>query len=431
MAHYKSSTSQSTEKESIYPLFLNNLNIMVGAGVLTVPFAYNAAKFYIAVLTTIFYLIAALTSFIFYSKDCKNTKQSTLSACYRSSISYLTPIVDLVVVIYCVFSLSALIIVLGEQIPYLINESINPDDYVDLKPGVIPSSQRLTRTLFLLCMFFAYLLPISFLKDLKFVSYLAFLTLLIGVLFIVIAVYVFVTVLLNPNDNDFEAKANFTDFMKFGSFGGFIQCASMLNISFNPHFLACQVYSEMKRKSVRRFGKAAGYAFLSAAVFYLIFGVLTVFTFGENVDDNVINNYKGSKWIYITVSVAQSFSVCFSFPAFFQTLRITSMNMLDYTFKMDLLENHEEGRNKWIYFSLVIFLNTLSLLIGLVFMDLGKLIELNGAVFGTLIVFVIPTVLMIYLKEKNKKYQFYASVFLVTYGVFGLVMGILGVFGVV
>ena len=382
-------TLRNHMKEEFYeicPVFLNVTNIMIGPGILTIPFAYYSAKPIAAILATVLVGLFSYLSFYLYITSSQTLKTHSVRISFSEAFPSFSAVVDIVMLSYCFLAAVSFLVVVGAQLPVLLQTYCF-------------SSVALwkLRTALLCTVFLVYLLPISFLEELRKIRFLAFFTLLIGVLFCTCAFFLLLT---NPK------KTNHS-FFAWGGIGGLLVCLSILSVSFNPQLIAIQLRIEYATLSVKSFNVTVAAAFFFVAVLYVCFGLTVAARFGSATSSNAIENFVVNKAVFVVVSIAQAFSVCFSFPAFFQNMRVSFFGLIGQWIP----------QNRKTFWLSTVSLNTLVFIVALLVEDLGKLNELNGAVFGGLIIFMVPSLIVLGKRKSFDKHTVLLAVMLSSVGI--------------
>ena len=160
---------------------------------------------------------------------------------------------------------------------------------------------------------------------------------------------------------------------------------SMLSTSFIAHYNAPAFYNELKDTSMPRFNKVVTYAFIASIVTFIFMMSLGFLTFGGATAGFVLNNYSGSDNLITFARLAIGLALLTGYPFTFSALRDGIL---------DLQKSSGEERNK-SFQPLTIGLLTVITAIALVLKDVGFVVSVSGALFGSALMFVVPAVMNI------------------------------------
>lgn len=200
---------------------------------------------------------------------------------------------------------------------------------------------------------------------------------------------------------------------------------SMLSTSFIAHFNAPQFYNELQNTSMPRFNKVVNTAFIGSIITFIFITAAGFLTFGGATAGFVLNNYAGNDVLATFARLAIGIAILTGYPFTFSALREGIL---------DLAKITGEKRAK-MFPSLTLGLLSVVTSLALVLKDVGFVVSVSGALFGSALMFVVPTVMNI----ANIKRRFKANNAALTsqakvevglnYGLMGtgVVMGALGV----
>lgn len=200
---------------------------------------------------------------------------------------------------------------------------------------------------------------------------------------------------------------------------------SMLSTSYIAHYNAPRFYNELKNTSMPRFNKVVGLAFgISIATFVLMMN-LGFLTFGGVTSGFVLNNYASSDALASLARLAIGLALLTGYPFTFSALRDGILDLRNLT---------GEAREKQVR-PLTIGLITAITGLALALKDVGYVVSLSGALFGSILMFVVPAFMNICAERANCKATGKALTgatkieVAINYGMIatGVVMGALGV----
>jgi sodium-coupled neutral amino acid transporter 11 len=160
---------------------------------------------------------------------------------------------------------------------------------------------------------------------------------------------------------------------------------SMLSTSFIAHYNAPAFYNELKDTSMPRFNKVVSYAFVASIITFVFMMSLGFLTFGGATAGFVLNNYSGSDNLITFARLAIGLALLTGYPFTFAALRDGIL---------DLQKVSGEARSK-AFQPLTLGLLTVITTIALLVKDVGFVVSVSGALFGSALMFVVPAVMNI------------------------------------
>lgn len=158
----------------------------------------------------------------------------------------------------------------------------------------------------------------------------------------------------------------------------------MLSTAYIAHFNAPRFFRELKDNTMSRFGKVTGISFGISTAIYAIVSALAFLTFGASCDGLILNNYS-TKDILISASrFCVAISLIFSYPLLFVGTRDGTL---------DLLNIPEEKRTTSLLNNLTFALLGITTALAWKLTDLSFVSSISGAVFGTALIFVFPSLM--------------------------------------
>jgi sodium-coupled neutral amino acid transporter 11 len=187
---------------------------------------------------------------------------------------------------------------------------------------------------------------------------------------------------------------------------------AILATSFNAHFSAGRIYSELEQATTRRFAMISGAGFaLSWAIMVsvMMFGYLT---FGGASQGYILNNYATNDLLANAARVGVFLSMLFSFPILCQAARDNLLELCT--------DSPTQGQKDAT--SIGIWLMTL--VVALAMDDLGFVMAFSGAICGSATVYIFPAAMFLAQKPADaRKWEGPMNWILV---IFGVASGILG-----
>ncbi len=197
---------------------------------------------------------------------------------------------------------------------------------------------------------------------------------------------------------------------------------SMLSTSFIAHYNAPKFYSDLKEPSMANFNKVVKNSFAIAICAFVVMMSMGFLTFGGTTAGFVLNNYAGNDMLATLARLAIGLALLTGYPFTFTAMR-------DGVF--DLAKANDTARAKWTRPLNVALISVVTVL-AILLKDVGFVVSLSGALFGTLLMFMVPSYMNIQnIKKrvgaaltKNNKMEIAFNYFTL---VLGSAMGALGV----
>jgi sodium-coupled neutral amino acid transporter 11 len=156
---------------------------------------------------------------------------------------------------------------------------------------------------------------------------------------------------------------------------------SMLSTSYIAHYNAPKFYSELQDTSMPRFNKVIAYSFLAAVTAFVIMMSLGYLTFGGATAGFVLNNYANSDALATLARVAIGSALLTGYPFTFCAMRDGIMD----------IGKFDENRRRALRRPLTIGLITGITALAIALKDVGFVVSLSGALFGSTLMFMVPS----------------------------------------
>jgi len=199
---------------------------------------------------------------------------------------------------------------------------------------------------------------------------------------------------------------------------------STLGLAYVSHYNAPIFYRQLENASARRFGKLVNTSFAFLTILYIVTMGAGYSTFGENCMGNILLNYHPKDMLATLGRVATWFSILFGFPLVACGAR---EGLVGAAGSLGFPQLGLDKNNFALVFSILAFVT----LIACTVEDVSFVVNITGALFGSFIVYICPTILYVraveIAKGKGSKEHSAAkwNYALVPFGIF---IGGLGVF---
>lgn len=195
---------------------------------------------------------------------------------------------------------------------------------------------------------------------------------------------------------------------------------SMLSTSYIAHYNAPKFYNELKNPTMARFNTVVYGAFGSAILFFIFMMCTGFLTFGGNTLGFILNNYASSDSLATFARLAIGLALLTGYPFTFSALRDGIFDIFAFS----------EERRKTLFIPFTMGLLSLVTLLALVLKDVGFVVSISGALFGCMLMFVVPAVMNLGLFARQPSEKVSQLEKIGNYGMIGtgVAMAILGVY---
>jgi len=194
-----------------------------------------------------------------------------------------------------------------------------------------------------------------------------------------------------------------SDMPLFHAGSGILTLMNMCCVAFACHYNAVKYFMELKTREVGHFGKVMAGGLGGTALVFLSMMILGYGTFGVNSQALLLNNYHESKDILATFARGfTGLAIISGYPLMFAGLKSSMFSL----FKLDK-SNDIETENKRTILS-VTMLSAIA--IGACFVtehELATVIGVVGSVFGSAVIYMLPSVVNTHLLKSGKGSEFF------------------------
>jgi sodium-coupled neutral amino acid transporter 11 len=166
---------------------------------------------------------------------------------------------------------------------------------------------------------------------------------------------------------------------------GSLVLVNALAMGFLSHYNGCKYYRELSHHTPAKLWDCTAKAMVLSSLVFAICAFAGYSTFGESSDGVILNNYAEDDQVINVARIGMGLSIIASFPLMFSGLREAVMTLLERT-GADLVLVWQQD-----LLSVVMLFMILS--IALFLTDAGLVVGVVGAVCGSSIIYVIPSVL--------------------------------------
>ena len=168
--------------------------------------------------------------------------------------------------------------------------------------------------------------------------------------------------------------------------------ASILSYCMVSHYNAPRYYSELKRRSPKRFLTMASISYALSSLVYIVTMTLGVKVFGARAQSFLLNNFAANDPLGLIARVAFGSSVLASFPLIFLSMRNWFITLA--ARRLPVIS----GRRQ-MTFILLTFISCLAVF----FRDIGVVSSIAGGILGSSVMFIFPPIMYIGALLRNAK----------------------------
>ncbi|KNH08674.1 amino acid permease-like protein [Perkinsela sp. CCAP 1560/4] len=361
----------------IFSTSANILCTMIGGGILSLPLAFAQASVIPALIICIIGAFLATASVFFMCKSCDATGIYSFRGLIVKSFSSFSP--------KLMGNLAEGLILLCNITVLMIYTRVIMDSMPDLCLGLFGQGVW-TKDYFwvLVCgCFFALLSPIRRLNELLIVSVLGF----VAIVFVSLVMYIRAGGPLGHGGNAYAPSEKIVESFHLSS--GLLPSFSVVCAAYVFHMNVPPLYRELKDRSTSRMMLATVISVLIGAALYISVGLCGIYTFGKA---EALNPAHGGNFLRhftekdIVANIGRVFIVLHmicAFPIYAIVARRSWHIIMTGTENEDCL---------WKRTAMGVTLVALGVGLSMVIPNLGVLVSLTGAIFGTSITFILPCV---------------------------------------
>ena len=158
----------------------------------------------------------------------------------------------------------------------------------------------------------------------------------------------------------------------------------MVSEAYISHYNSPRFWVELKDRTVKRFAAVVSWSFGISAVYYIVVTSLGFLTFGSHSSGFILDNYSTNDILASISRACVGFSLIFTYPIIFVGFRDAMLDVL--------VIPHEKRTSRNLNLLSLILLTIITIL-AMVLEDLGVVVAVGGGTLGTVVVFVVPTLM--------------------------------------
>lgn len=203
--------------------------------------------------------------------------------------------------------------------------------------------------------------------------------------------------------SDLSPRPSFEHSYSLYSYSSFV-LLSMFSTSFITHYNAPRFYSELKNPTPERFANVSMTAFFISMLFFILVMGSGFLTFGATAQSFVLNNYSPRDSLAIYARLATGLAVITGYPFTFAAFRD---NLQDLWNGDQTLPRHStalQNKEDDFFLRTVILLGTITTL-SLLFDDVGVVVGISGALFGSWLLFIVPGMMNLAFFQRQMQFR--------------------------
>ena len=353
-------------KATVWASSLNMINNVVGAGLFSMPWAMKRASIAGGIMLCLFTCVVNSLCYYVLAQACDMSGAYTYldlgTRCFGPRFGVFSQVC---VLFYSLGSCLSFVVLVG--------------DFLAGDTGVFGGTRESVIFVVSVCIF----LPLSLLRNtesLKWTSLVSFFA-CIGAAILVVA-----TSVTRPPEAFITADAATKEVqVRMFEVGPSAWAAvPIMNVAFTAHYNAPRFYLELQDRSPGRFLMVVAMAMSFSAVVYGSVGACGYATFGEETQGSILLNYAPSWRVAVAARLLLALVVIFTFPLANHAVRDSLLGL----FSLGRVTTNNAPNH--LFVSLTIVLVGAITVCGVAFTKIENILALKGALFGTLVVYVIP-----------------------------------------
>eukprot|EP01063_Lacrimia_lanifica_P022448 TRINITY_DN30036_c0_g1_i1.p1 TRINITY_DN30036_c0_g1~~TRINITY_DN30036_c0_g1_i1.p1 ORF type:complete len:472 (+),score=183.46 TRINITY_DN30036_c0_g1_i1:105-1520(+) len=370
---YEAKTFKAAGGATVAASALNLINNVVGAGLFSMPWAMKRATVLPGLAICLATCLVNGLCYILLAKSCEAAQAFTyLSIGTKAFGPAFGNLAQLCVLFYSLGSSLSFVVLVG--------------DFLSGDTGVFPYSREAVTWGVAAVVF----LPLSFLRNteaLKFSSFASFVA-CFGAAWLVVN-----TALRRPDEAFLHPAPLRPEVDYFALNSAMFSSVPVMNVAFTAHYNAPRFYQELKDRSVAGFATVIALAMGFAFCVYASVGVCGYLTFGDATKGSILLNYSPTWRAAVVARVFLALVVMFTFPLSNHAVRESIFSLAT----NGRLTTNNAPRP--FFAAATLALVAVSVVVGLYFKDIEKVLAVKGAVFGTAVVYLFPPLIYARLNE--------------------------------
>lgn len=367
---------QVEDGSSVGHVAINLSNAIVGAGIIGLPYTLHLSGFWLGLI--IFGVMGVVTN---YSLNCLVRAGIVVRERSFEALAYKTlgPRGCMVVLA------SQLAFDYGAALSYLV---ITGDTATEVLRHFLGHSFHGMRQLCIFVLSVGFMLPLSLMRDISGLE--SFSSASVGTVCVVAAI-VIVKLIISRSEGEDGPMLDFSS----GDAWGVVQSVGIFSFAFVCQDCVFFYYTSLHNGTPERFFQVSTVALFGAGVLSATLGVAGFLTFGDDTEDNLLNNYSGADQAAIIMRVLYTLTMLLTYPITIFVCREVLHALLGFGWggKGRLQGDvRNVSRTRHLTYSCLLFFSTVA--ITMVVENLGVVMSITGNVAGSCLGFILPGLIM-------------------------------------
>ena len=384
--HHNEAHIENPNGSSIKYAVWNQVNSIIGAGIIGLPNVYKISGLFGGIILMIIFVFTTIYTLKMLIKTAKIVKQYN----YEDLCHYCFGLKG-----YYIVSISMLLFDFGATITYIIILGDSGEKLLN----IFGYDDDIYRTLFILILSIVIILPLSLPKDIskleKFSALSVFTVIIMGISIFII--WFDWRVLYKKSD---KYDSFWPDNITYFDIYGIPTALGIIAFSFVCHDNSFLIYKTLKNPTNKRWGILCFFGINISLFISLLLSLPGYFTFGNDVESDILNNYSDKNKLIIVIRIIYCISICLTFPVSYFVVRHVLYGILNhgpqYTSILDVnLKTH-------LIYTLPSFF--VILLMGVLIRNLGIVMSLSGNLAAVILAYVLPPLCYLKVSSFNVKF---------------------------
>eukprot|EP01084_Bolivina_argentea_P304649 526183_1 len=397
---------------------INLCNSIVGAAILGLPYAASHVGWLTAIILLIICSLISQFTFqlqtsagIIFNRSTNSLTSSYYTLSKATQVPKLQIISDCTILLTCFGACTAYLIIIGDLMPDVIIHVFGN------QTSHLVQDRRSWIGFFMIFL----IIPATILRKLnalRFTSLIAIICFLCITTVMFIYLYNDTVNICNDIDNNSCGIIAFKDFKSTSDITAFFKAIPIYFFAFGSHPLAFAITNELINSTNSRLNIVILLSFIATTILYIIISLLAYFTFGENVNSNILTNYPQNQVLVSLIRIWVSLAVAFSYPVVFTPGR-HSLSTLIWRKNATQITTQK-------FYGVTICMMIITFTIAMIVDDLGIVLSVIGSTGSAVSIMILPGLFYYFMKQntgKNIKQNFcdkvntYGSIITVSLGV--------------
>ncbi|GKT37130.1 putative Amino acid transporter system N2 [Aduncisulcus paluster] len=395
------STTKEVPVGTTTPAAIFNLtNTVIGAGVLTLPYAMKVAGLGIGLLLLVIIALASFAAFHFLVAAGNEVGESSYKMIAKKlwgkGWDY---VCEIFVALYTLGTCCSYTIILS--------------DYANLVIGAFDEHAAEqwygSRQFCLAIIAILILFPLSMLQRIDFLKYTSFAS-LVCVIFVIVVVLVYWLMAMAGS-----VESSISTEPVVWAKGGIdvFLAAPLLGVSYTAHYNVLNIYNEMSNRSHKKFSPVISSSVIIVSITYLLMSIPGYLTWRDDTPSNILDIYPNSFIPATLARLALAITISFSYPLVQFALKLVILRIVGF--------NNASSAKRPYHIMISIFVLIIAVTLAMFVDDISIVTSFSGSLFGTNIVFTIPALFFFTIRKDTKSRVI--AVIVAVVGVFFCVVG--------